>query len=494
MSTETEIVSALRRFEASDTGPWGTHAARIAEGVQHSGVPALLGSIRDASNAQQTMLSQQQGVLSDMRTISGQSLRVAEQTQSSIMAMSAVMATGLGAVCRGLAALEGLLNGIQELLANPLSTAAAERYRRGIHALSQGWHEPALRELDASIEQDPFQSLSYLARGLALGALERDEEALAAFHHAVTYTGKDPSLRPVAAGASILAAQAARKLGRDDEALRTLRAASQAVPDCAEIWLAIAHLSGEASALQSALQLAPELSIVAIVGGIPQAQKVANAVASEPSGPVQSMLQAIVELDAADVIRMITINGPSVQWPSGVPEATSFHPTWRDAHVRRAVSRAQDQIRYGVDRAEKALQDARERVKSVGRRPSIWFDWAVFPPFWAVFWFGFLVMYFDRLMGGGGWELLIVIVALVLCCGSLGLTFTAAVTAPFKTMKDRRRWEQDVAQRRRALGEAQRANATEAERASHAQRGLVFARQSIPRRTFPLMTAQDLRV
>jgi len=119
------------------------------------------------------------------------------------------LAIDIEAVCRAVGETNRLLGSIGSMLANPLSTSAAERFRRGVHALPQGWYEPALKELDACVERDPSQSLCHFARGLALGALERNDESLAAFRDAIMFTGKDPALLPVLAGASILAAQAA---------------------------------------------------------------------------------------------------------------------------------------------------------------------------------------------------------------------------------------------------------------------------------------------
>jgi tetratricopeptide (TPR) repeat protein len=320
MTIKSEVLSALHDVEVSQASIWSLHAQNLAHGIQVSGVPALLGQI-------ETSLSEQTRAMAGLQTSMGEQIRVSERTNASIVALAAVSAAGFESICRALSDTNQLLAGIEQMLANPLSTAAAERYRRGVHALSQEWFEPALKELDASIEQDPFQSLSHFARGLALGALGRNPESFAAFKDAIRFTGKDPALLPVLAGASILAAQAGEPIGKAMEAAAILDSAITRVPNCPELILARARSSGERRDIRSALLMAPELAIIAVAGNIPNARQVAEDVATDSTGPIVAMRAAA---------RSLSSLGLSTSVPAPAPDAMTFHRAWRDVYATRA--------------------------------------------------------------------------------------------------------------------------------------------------------------
>ncbi|MGO4597745.1 hypothetical protein [Terrabacter sp. 2RAF25] len=326
MSVKSEVVEALREAEHENSRSWSLHAANLAHGIEKSGIPALLGDIKEG-------MATQGQTLRSIEAESRHQASLIERTNSSIVALAAVNAAGFDAICRQLGETNQLLSGIEQMLANPLSTAAAERYRRGIHALSQEWFEPALKELDAAIAQDPFQALSHFARGLALGSLGRDRDSIAAFRDAILYTGKDPALLPVLAGAAILAGQVADKLGDRGEALRLLAVAKEKTPNCAEAWLASARLTGSRDELLRALTIAPELAVVAVAGKVPDAVTVAEQVAAE--GPVASMRAAV------ETLRPV---GLTLHLPASNPEALTFHRSWRDQHHHEAARLAEEAI------------------------------------------------------------------------------------------------------------------------------------------------------
>ena len=306
MSIERDLAGVLHELEHQRIDPWGTHAKRLAEGIERSGVPALLGQVSDGVDA----------VESAVRS-SG------SQVTASIVALAAVNAAGFEAVCGALARQTEALEQIELLLANPLSTAAAERYRRGVRALQEGWYDDAVIEMNASIEQDPFQALSHYSLGLALGALDRSDDALPSFMSAIKYCGSDPALAPIAAGAALLAANTAENLGRKEAVASAIAAGLDHAPDCAELLLAKARHTGDERYLKEALSLAPELALPAVAAGVPHADEVAAAVHDDSVGPI---VAARAASESAALL------GIALDWPDPVPDAMTFHHQWRLGH------------------------------------------------------------------------------------------------------------------------------------------------------------------
>lgn len=349
MSIQGELVSALHRVESSHSSPWSSYASDLARGIDASGVPGLLADINSS-------LNQQAADLGGIRSLASDQLYATERLNSSVLTLASVMNVGLNEVCGLLRETNSSLRLMEDMLANPLSTAAAERYRRGQHALEQTWYDEALAEFEASIAQDPFQALSHFARGLALGALSREAEAFEAFRDAVKFCGTDSVLAPLRAGAAILAGQAALRLDRRSEAADILRAAVDKVPLCAELDLALAGAAADSQALDRGLRLGPELAIFAVAGEIPSAEKVADAIAKDPTSAVGKMSTAIQLVN--EIIR------PRLPEPRTTPELMSFHRHWRDGafasyrDAARQVIADEPAFRAQISPAEAALQKA----------------------------------------------------------------------------------------------------------------------------------------
>lgn len=352
---DADFAGALRSVEReSARDPWGLHAASMAHGIQKSGVVSAVHGLEGAVERNSAELAAGFSALeASNRAIETE----ARGIRSAVISLAAVNAAGFKAVCEALGESNATLHNIERMIASPLSTAAAERYRRGRHAMSEEWFEDALVEFDAAAQMDPFQPITHFSRGLALGALDRRSEAFSAFSDACRYAGKAPELRPLAAGAAILAAQAAESSNRSDEAVALLSQIVSRIPECAETWLALAKITAREAPLRRALQIAPELAMVALAGKVAGARHVAESVFSDKTGAVQGMLRAI---------RYSRSLGMSAHVPSTMPEIMSFHAVWRPALAEKELQAAKgllaDERRLASDLRAREL--ASESVKS----------------------------------------------------------------------------------------------------------------------------------
>jgi len=255
-----------------------------------------------------------------------------------------------GQLCSMIATSNALLADIQQLMANPLSTAAAERYRRGLHALREGWYAEAIEEFSASAEQDPFQAPTHFALGVALGANGDPERAVESFGLAERYAGSDPALVPVRAGAAILGARAANDAGKPELARQIAVRAAEQLPQCAELQLAAAKESGSVELLSSALWTGPELATIALVAGIAETPDTAARLAADPSSPIGAMAAAV---------RDAKLLGLPLDLPEETPELMEFHHVWRSGlaskarSIGRTVVAERDQLRADVEAAKK---------------------------------------------------------------------------------------------------------------------------------------------
>lgn len=346
--TQEQLVETLHKFERAQTRDvWGLHAAALAHGIEKSGVPALLGDLNRAAMEQADLVRSSSAKAEAQRI---QQLAQLQSINSSITSLAATNAAGFDAICQAIGAQSQLLQGIQELLANPLSTAAAERYRRGLHALSQGWMDHALVEFDAALEQDPFQSLTHFAKGIALGSLGRNAEAVEAFKQAIYFTGRDHSLAPVKAGAAILGARAASEMADRETASTLLNSAAREVPNCAEVHLALASMNSDRAALERCVALAPELGPIAVFSGVQSAREVCEVLAADSTSTVAHMRAA------AAAATQLTETPPP---PNSTPELMSFHTQWRSGiaqKARLAAESARQQARLADDQLKSSDQ------------------------------------------------------------------------------------------------------------------------------------------
>lgn len=349
-----EFEEVLRRAESERLNDvWGLHAAQLAHGISKSGVPSLLRGVKEAVNDQATVTRVGLAAV-------GTETR---EVRDAVMALAAVNAAGFDSICLELGQQNNLLGNIENLLANPLSVSAAERYRRGVHALTQGWPDLALGELDASIEQDPFQAIAHFSRGMALGALGRETEAIAAFTGAVRFTGTDRNLDPVAVGAAILASQALDRAGDRAEAVALASQVRAKVGDrYPELLLILSRVQVDPGLLREAVQMAPELSVAAVAGEMPEAREVSQSVYADPSGPIQSMIRAV---------RLASEVGHRVDLPTSPPEVMSFHRTWSTELAESTRQAADSVLRQAADIQAKARESQETAMSARSRRTRV---------------------------------------------------------------------------------------------------------------------------
>jgi tetratricopeptide (TPR) repeat protein len=94
------------------------------------------------------------------------------------------------------------LKSLQELLANPEETKAAEFYRRGEQAFNNNWLDEGLVELNRAIEASPFHYPSHLMLGRLHLAQGNVSDAAAAFTKALRYAASKDALAAAVAGVS----------------------------------------------------------------------------------------------------------------------------------------------------------------------------------------------------------------------------------------------------------------------------------------------------
>lgn len=313
----------------------------MARGIERSGVVSLLGEVSNSLKS----LDQSQGKLAN--SLSQQ----ASGTQEALLALASATAGGLSQISGAISQLSGQLTNVEDALRKPRSTAARERYWRGVKAGQHSWHEEAVTELRSSVEQDPFFAPAHLALGLSYAALGDSAAAYDALSLAHKYSASESGWRSLGAEAAIVASASAEASGEREQAIAVLDSALEQVGDCAELHLAHARLTGTPDHLRRALALAPELAVVAVASGIPNSREIAEEVASDPMGPVQRMTSAIHQA------RALSIDLPVAD---STPALMSYHRRWRqtDSHrISAELDLARAQLREASD-----SQGSRERA------------------------------------------------------------------------------------------------------------------------------------
>lgn len=257
MSVEGNVAEILANLEERRLDKWGQQAGRVAAGIAQSG---LVDRVDAASDRMQVGLT----------------------------AIASVIGVATATITAEIALSNSFLNGIADTLRNPLATAADERYRRGINALNKSWLPEAVSEFTAAIGTNPYFAPAHAALGIAHANNGSLPDAVASFRLAVRYATPDEP--QIAAGCGLLAASALDDQGKRNEAAALLRDLKNTYPNCAEVALTYARLSGDRASVKDALWLAPELAIPAMAGGAPGLDVAADELAGSRDGPV---LQAI---------------------------------------------------------------------------------------------------------------------------------------------------------------------------------------------------------
>lgn len=256
----------------------------------------------------------------------------------------------------------------------PAETKAAELFRRGSHALTEGWVEDAVRDLSLAVSTDfdPYHPRSWFNLAVAQQRNGDSERAAEAFAKCVQYSIRDePAL---AATASLRAAELWRSLGQPDKSAGLLRDSASVLDRCAELHLALAVHHSEVDHLRPALELAPGLAADARTAGSTAVEAVAAELCEDPAGP-PARLRAIEQAAsaAANTARSLDLSGTWIMPPriilsgSGVERlvaaaASLPRATESAVEIGAAIRRAQRQLDEAERTARASAKDAEARA------------------------------------------------------------------------------------------------------------------------------------
>lgn len=183
--------------------------------------------------------------------------RSAQDTVSAIDLQTNVLHHIASMVRDNLVQIEGLLDGMLRALRNPLATAAEERLRRGVRAISQGWIDDAVEELTESIASDKYVPVAHLYLGLALERIGNRDDAEREYALAVKY-GPDDAALTARAALLYIAGLATHDPSWLDESVVVHTVRSRSIP-CPELFLTMGSATHNLDDLQNAVELAPDL-------------------------------------------------------------------------------------------------------------------------------------------------------------------------------------------------------------------------------------------
>lgn len=175
-----------------------------------------------------------------------------------------------------------VLESIEHALQNPLFTVSAELTRRGVRAVREGWWADAVAELDRALENDRFNAVAHLARGMALSNLDGPAAAVGSWEAAARFGGGTD----VGATGAVLAMAAYSSGGDAVSQRRVAEAASNAYPTCAEVLLGAGLALESRSHVACAIDLDPAIACVAVALGAPGADESARRSAADSRGVV----------------------------------------------------------------------------------------------------------------------------------------------------------------------------------------------------------------
>jgi tetratricopeptide (TPR) repeat protein len=297
--------------------------------------------------------------------------------EADLARLLAVADRTLPAIVEHLALVAKRLTGLDQMLASPKETAAAELFRSGSYALTSAtelshnspelaaeWLIEAIADLSRAVETYPYHSESWFHLGVAFQQRGSDEEAADAFARCARYSIIE--MPAFAAGALLIAAPLYRQIGQHDKARDLLIRFLGPLERCAEIHLTLAVHHGQPDRLEQALKLAPLLAADALAEGVTSAHSSAVSLCQDHDGPVNRLRcleQALHELGAqVDALQLEDV--------SALPDLL----TWPDPGVD-ALLRAEADLPVMVEQAKRlstevaaAVQRLDEAARAAGMR------------------------------------------------------------------------------------------------------------------------------
>ena len=93
------------------------------------------------------------------------------QVNQSLSRLGDLMSAGFATIDKRLQESAEILENISTMIASPRAVEAAERRNRGLRAIANGWWDEARVELDAAVQSDPFDWVSWLGGAVVSVAL-----------------------------------------------------------------------------------------------------------------------------------------------------------------------------------------------------------------------------------------------------------------------------------------------------------------------------------
>lgn len=383
--------------------------------------------------------------------------------------LAALTSEGFSGIAQRLDLATSHLSSIEYMQANPFKTGAAELFREGVEALRNRWYEEASDRFDRSIERDPLNPATRAAQGYALAAQDFNGRAFDEFAYAVRYSSKHPSNAPLAA-ASAQSMAALADASQRQAVLQGLESALQMAPTCAELYLTRAHLTGSKTDLRKAFLLAPELSLVAVEAGLPEAELIAEGVYEDADGPIQrwfvvgELLNTLPPLEASSAVAWTEDEAPpaptsrgqhleqvTFDRPPTIATAMVVHGLWASTESSSWMQLAHQHIEastVALHEAQSLSHDAEEAVRNASAADTQAHTKATEIPArdgWVSIWlkpaaFGLIALFF---LGAGGFALLFALAFMYLFIkhGREALRQTKAVRRANTSLTERHRTE-----------------------------------------------------
>jgi hypothetical protein len=202
--------------------------------------------------------------------------------------MAAVADWALPAIVEHLALTAERLGGVEQMLAKPAETEAAEFYRNGTYALANGWWEDAVTDLSDAVLRYKYNPRTWFNLGVAQQRNNATTAAAESYRRCAQYGAfVEPAL---ASRATLLAAFNYRTAKQADDSVKILRAYAEKIDGCAELHLALGVHHQDHDHLVKALLLAPTMAVDAGVGKASGLEEAAAVVCRMADGPVHRLL------------------------------------------------------------------------------------------------------------------------------------------------------------------------------------------------------------
>lgn len=298
MTLENDVSEILVHLEGRRPDVWGRQAANVADGIRLSGVTDHI----DAAS---------------------------ERMQTNLLGLATVVGLSSQLISAEIARSNRFLETMASAINAPRQTGAAERFKIGLLALQRGWMEEAIEEFTESIELYKLNPSAHAALGVTLSSDGKLSEAKTALLFGERYAA--PDNQALAAGCALQAAQLMIDLQEYDEALRTLERSSSLYPQCPELALALARVSGDSGPVREALRIAPDLFPIAMASQVPGVEEAADDLAHSDDGHVA--LVKSLEPSLKKIMGLL----PEIGWPA---ELNRFHELGSTTSLDDIVSAA----------------------------------------------------------------------------------------------------------------------------------------------------------